>query len=275
MKFVCAEGGIPMELELYVANPAGNITALVTTPVLPEDYVALAQKIIQSPLVEPTTGRAIEQVGYIQKMEEGQVHLEMMGGEFCGNATRSAALLGASSSQHQVVQVQCSGHSAPLPVTLHLEEGTSFVEMPLPLSWEEISCGAFGRLGLVTFPGIAHLIALGIPPSEEDFYAIQKYLPCHHTFHALGIMFYHQEKMTPYVEVTATQTLVVEGSCGSGTTALALWRSHLAGSTNQTHHIQQPSGELTAQVVFQQQKLTSLSMGGQVTLGEKIRLELQ
>ena len=71
-----------------ILDPTGNITALVETPVdparQPETAAALMARHPQ-----------VEQVGFLSPPAEGAVRgtLRMAGGEFCGNATMSAAAL--------------------------------------------------------------------------------------------------------------------------------------------------------------------------------------
>ena len=76
-----------MELSFQLADPAGNVTLLVTTPVPREDYATLAARLLSIPELHA------EQVGFLAPPQgEGVIRLEMMGGEFCGNALRCAGL---------------------------------------------------------------------------------------------------------------------------------------------------------------------------------------
>ena len=77
-----------MSVPIRYLDPAGNITAVVLNPVMPEQRAPLAQKILRE-------GRA-EQVGFaVPPKLGGECRLEMMGGEFCGNAVRSYGYLWA------------------------------------------------------------------------------------------------------------------------------------------------------------------------------------
>ena len=76
-----------MELSFQLADPAGNITLLVTTPVPREDHPTLAAGLLSIPELHA------EQVGFLVPPQgAGVIRLEMMGGEFCGNALRCAGL---------------------------------------------------------------------------------------------------------------------------------------------------------------------------------------
>ena len=70
-----------MKIDYCVFNPTNNITVLVETPVMPEQYSIIAENIMK---IEPTA----QQVGFVNDHS-----LYMAGGEFCGNASISAAAL--------------------------------------------------------------------------------------------------------------------------------------------------------------------------------------
>ena len=63
----------------------GNTTALVTK--IPRNkHVKIAKQILNK-------HENVEQVGFGEtKKSKADIHLQMMGGEFCGNAVRAAAL---------------------------------------------------------------------------------------------------------------------------------------------------------------------------------------
>ena len=70
------------------ANPAGNITLFVLSPVEKKDHASLAEKLMALERFKA------EQVGYCCEPESDvDGHMEMSGGEFCGNATRAYGML--------------------------------------------------------------------------------------------------------------------------------------------------------------------------------------
>ena len=73
-----------MDIVYEVYNPGGNITALVTSPVSKDYLIWIAKYILKN---EPS----VEQVGKVKKEQQNKCKLWMSGGEFCGNACRSAA----------------------------------------------------------------------------------------------------------------------------------------------------------------------------------------
>ena len=73
-----------MKLNILRADPAGNITVFVLDPVEKAQRAAIAEKIMAIPSLKA------EQVGYACPAEDDvDGHMEMMGGEFCGKATRA------------------------------------------------------------------------------------------------------------------------------------------------------------------------------------------
>ena len=73
-------------LDYLRADPAGNITAFVIGDVDPAHRAKIANKIIDD--YDPS----VEQVGFISKKADGSYRMDMMGGEFCANASRSFGL---------------------------------------------------------------------------------------------------------------------------------------------------------------------------------------
>ncbi len=76
-----------MELDFIKMNPCGNTTVLIRTSLPRARYGSIAAQIMQS------TCLCAEQVGFIEppQQEGALARLHMMGGEFCGNASRSFA----------------------------------------------------------------------------------------------------------------------------------------------------------------------------------------
>ena len=134
-------------------DPTGNRTMLVTSPVERDDQAKAAGGILDR-------DRSLEQVAFVEG-EGGSRRLQMMGGEFCGNATMSfASMLAAESGVDSLdTEVEVSGCDGKVPV--HVEkDGEGWlgkVTMPLP---NESKVKNFGRykLPIVRFDGITHTI---------------------------------------------------------------------------------------------------------------------
>ena len=69
-----------MELRYTVIDPTKNITLLVTTPVPRDVQPRVAAELLRRE-------KDAEQVGFAEGLAAGNPRLQMMGGEFCGNAT--------------------------------------------------------------------------------------------------------------------------------------------------------------------------------------------
>ncbi|MCK5763353.1 MAG: diaminopimelate epimerase, partial [Clostridiales bacterium] len=75
-----------MNLNFIKANPTENMTVFIMDPVPRSMHIEISTKIMNYNNIHA------EQVGFIEKgITDNQIRLQMMGGEFCGNATRSLA----------------------------------------------------------------------------------------------------------------------------------------------------------------------------------------
>ena len=103
-------------LHYYIADPTKNITALVETPVPAASRPFVASRVMER---EP----ACEQVGFVYRGGAGEPCLAMAGGEFCGNASLSAAALfgeqaGLRPGETRDMRLSVSGAEEPVPVTV-------------------------------------------------------------------------------------------------------------------------------------------------------------
>ncbi|WP_343184363.1 hypothetical protein [Anoxynatronum sibiricum] len=250
-------------------NPTENMTILIFDPVEPEEYPMIAGRIMQENHLHA------EQVGFVKppatEVSGVDSVLEMMGGEFCANATRSLAAALAfrkkpgketgNKKEHDLREylLAVSGVQEPIfcRVTATHHEGVyrSAARIPLPLAVETLTFLWEDQLltgTLVTFPGIAHLVFQTKVDDPEGFFplVLEQLKDRHHE--ALGMMFYepHDSHMKPLVWVGATDTLIWERGCGSGTAAVGV---ALAVETRQTIRktIFQPGGSLEIAVEWE------------------------
>ena len=264
-----------MTIEYIKLSPTGNITLLVPTPV--------------PRALQPQVARALlarvggEQVGYI----EGDARLQMMGGEFCGNATMSLGALlardrGLAPGEALALSIGVSGADGPVPCRIEAAEDAwlGTVRMPLPTGIAEASLETdAGTLvaPLVRLPGIAHLI---LPaeraPSEEE---LRRRLPEWNGSigaDALGALRWDagEGAIDPLVCVPSAGTLVREHGCGSGSAALGCWLAHRAGSGVEVP-VRQPGGTITVRVEVSGDRLTGVTITGRVTLLEEGTTEIE
>ena len=205
-----------MELSYTVFDPTGNITVLVETPVAIAEQPRMAAALMAH---EPTC----EQVGFcMPDMPGADITVRMAGGEFCGNASMSAAayLCSERGWEHAAVTVAIGGQL--VPVTAEETGAGGFrcaVTMPRALRITE----AFG-LPLVELPGISHLIATAPMAREAAEEAIRGWCRALGA-DALGLMLLDEAsgRLDPLVYVPQAGTLFWERSCASGTAAVGAW----------------------------------------------------
>ena len=216
------------EYTLY--DPTGNITAFVTEPVSSDDRAAIAVEILKK---EPT----VEQVGFLSKCENADIRLDMACGEFCGNATMSAALhyfLADGHTEKRDFIISVSGTPDPVPVTITPVCGgyEGKVKMPGPFVLKQQCFDIAGKkvvLPVVDMPGITHIIQQSdkgetqITPDQGE--SVIRDLASQIGAGCLGILFYDHasSSMRPLVYSADIDSLYWEGSCASGTSALGYY----------------------------------------------------
>ena len=135
------------ELRVVRADPAGNITLFVLTPVEKAECAAVAAKLLAIEALKA------EQVGFI--FPNG--HMEMEAGEFCGNASRAYGYLLAKQQGlkgRHTMRLSVSGCDHPVAVTVDMDAGTASAEMPLPKLVEQVEvAGTAGGSGCRAQPG--------------------------------------------------------------------------------------------------------------------------
>ena len=213
-----------MTIRYTLADPTKNYTVLVDTPVPVHLQPDAAAAVMRS---EPLA----EQAGFLSEMTNTSVRLRMAGGEFCGNASMSAAAVCAAASGRTDTVVTVHVEEVDTDVRVHIRQlpdggyaGT--VEMPRPLSVRQVTLPEAGMVPVVSFRGISHVIvtkALAKKKAETLAPVWCSALSAQ----AVGIMQFDraQNRLTPLVYVPAADTLFWENSCASGTSAVGYWLS--------------------------------------------------
>lgn len=275
-----------MRVVLKMADPAGNRTAIVRSEVPKEKRAALAGRIMAMAELDA------EQVGYECPPQDPRSlgRLEMMGGEFCGNAARSFGFLRCLEEGRSAGQIELSGTDGPLAVHCSAAEGTAWTQMPIPREifiWDgqrelhgETAAGLLaagpslfgpgtGRYPVVVSRGITHLIALDQEKDEELVrQMIARFGQCYDAF---GVQFLKEEEMTPAVYVRGTNSLFYESSCGSGSLAVAWCLSAIEGTLDgdNLYTFREPGGTMVVSVSERE-----CAIGGPVTLEETLEIEI-
>jgi len=268
-----------MEIEYIKVDPTQNMTILVETPV-PRGQ----QRRVASLLMDYNSVFA-EQTGFLEPPlnPDAQMRLQMMGGEFCGNATMSLAAYLVHrqrppvGSSHNVC-LEVSGTDDLLHCRILVKEGFYLgqVQMPVPQRIEEMQLpldSALYNVTMVSLPGITHLVvpAGGISGDKRDFArrAVSAWEPLA-SGDAFGILLYdsHTGYMDPLVYVRPTQTMVWERGCGSGTAAIGSYLAHAAGADARAE-ISQPGGVISVRADWRDGAVSRISIEGQVRIAAR------
>lgn len=251
----------------FRANPCGNITGFVVAPVYPGYRKAYTDCIMEQ------IDKDVEQVGFISPAYEGApLRMDMMGGEFCANATRAYGLYSASFYDTDGlvdIEVYVSGHEGTTDVIADVKNQKAYVALDAPIGREKLTIDG-KDCTLIKLPGISHLVV----EEEEDKEFVDKALEVlkkDHKDEAYGVLFFNKEKleMIPYVYVEGSETLFREGSCGSGTIAVVNYLEDDIAKLDEDYKIsiKNPAGELEV-FVYEFEDGKKFCVGGKVELSE-------
>ncbi len=226
-----------MNIEYYIVNPCGNITALAVTNVPPEKYGIIAKKIME-------TEKSVEQVGFVD-FSNNCISLRMAGDEFCGNATISAAVLYCElKNKTGTVLVGIYGCKNKIQVDVKkVEDGflcDGYFEKSSNIEEKEFCYNGKKFKGtFVKKEGISHIVTTDLKEEKfaEEFI---KYYCKKSGERALGIMLLGEKNtLTPIVYVKNVDTLFYENSCASGGCAVA---ESLLTKNNEKLELLEPGG---------------------------------
>ena len=255
-------------------SPTGNITVLVTTAV-PRDR----QPEVAAWLLKPEVAGG-EQVGFVEPPTDPRcaARLQMMGGEFCGNATMALGAMlarnaGLPDGAETMLLLEVSGSANPVACRIcrEGEEWVGTVDMPLPERFESATLETDGgplTAPLARMPGIAHLIlpiSAGLTEAE-----LRRRLPRWNRdigADALGALTWNagESSIDPLVYVPSAGTLVREHGCGSGSAAVGCWLT-LAAGQNAEIPVRQSGGTITVRTRFDGGAITGVTITGKVSL---------
>ena len=217
------------------SSPSGNVTILVRDASLtPMERAASAAELMRPDHV------VAEQAGFVNLLAVPP-RLDMMGGEFCMNATRSFAallfgdgLLEAGPEDWFCGIVSVSGMDGPLRVrvrgTAELCESHALIDLPKRPPVRRVAEG----ICEVRVPGIVHLVLdAAVHPLPTDWERETAALFARFDLlkeEAAGCIWLERKErpgeenglaLTPFVHVRETGTTCAETACGSGSLAAA------------------------------------------------------
>lgn len=259
-------------IDIIVANPSGNITIFVKTPVPRSEYQTVASQLLA---MENLKG---EQVAFIlpnPKLDGIDGSMEMCGMEFCGNASRSFGMILAQEARERGIAaktVLVSGCEEPLSVELDMDMGGAKVRMPNP-----VSCEKKQECTIVDFGGILHVIVKDLPAEKEIFDLLKDRVYEQLDPPAMGVMFWDTEakRLTPVVYVKDVDTTYFEGSCGSGTTALAAAFSLGREDGTYSWSVPQPAGTIDVTALVKDGRAAEIYIDSPVELSLQKTVEIE
>ena len=175
--------GMKREYEVAVLDPAGNVTAIVLSDVQAAERARIAAQLLRLPELR------IEQAAFLTAPRcGGEIRLEMMGGEFCGNALRCAGFYHALRTGAQgktCVLAEISGAEGVQPVMADTAAGEASTVMPLPRAvqpadWPDVQAVR------VTFDGITHFV---MDRAQPDDALVQRAIAAAPEASAVGALF--------------------------------------------------------------------------------------
>lgn len=266
-----------MELKFIKTSPTENMTLLIETPVPREQHLEVAEQLIAYGSVYA------EQAGYIETPENPAAakRLQMMAGEFCGNASLSLAAVlaeekGLETGEETEIILEVSGADSLVNCLMKKEEKcfSGRVAMPLPKAIEHKKFHLNGKtfeLDMVVFEGISHIIVpvalwgeTAVEMAEKAAKDWASEMPG-----AFGILLFDEEKgeCKPLVSVQGV-TLIWERGCGSGTSAIGAYLAVKEGRSLSVS-LKQPGGIMGAEVSVENGKIQSLHITGKVSIVAK------
>ena len=262
-----------MVLRYTVIDPTKNITLLVTTPV---------QRALQPQTAAWLLRREkdAEQVGFLEPSDSAPARLQMMGGEFCGNATMGLGAwlcrrdgLAKFETHDFTLEISGADTLVPCAVTPVNYGYLATVALPLPESMEQrtfpTSAGAL-TLSVVFLPGICHIIAPAGTVQRHEAEELLRQWSASLPGEAVGLILLDEERtaIDPLVYVKPTDTAVWERGCGSGSAAAACYLTAKRGAA-QCLSIRQQGGTIAAVTDWDGQRVTQLHITGSVALVEE------
>ena len=230
--------------KLIVAYPGGNTTALIFGRRPAMDRKELNEQIISAWQKQYPDLPQIEQCCFVKKSAGPVIGtLEMLGGEFCGNATRSAVWI-LQKGKNSSGLIKASG--SPQPLSFSINNGEVALKMP----GSQVKTVKEGIL--VQFAGITQLV---VSDSQYLFGGEENLLRGLLSSNAYGLKKCAAVGVTSINEnanearfsiwVKAVDTVFNETACGSGTCAIGISKAIEIGAAVSLS-ITQPSGRTIA-----------------------------
>jgi diaminopimelate epimerase len=210
-----------------VTAAGGNGTAIQTLE-QPLDRSQYAQR--GRVLGEEMERYGAEQAGFLIASTS---RFEMAGGEFCGNASRAAAVLFSNIAHRSKVSFTVSGFEGVVSAVVQKHSDVLYdvrCEFPgMPTEVQHVVLANGQKADIVDLGGIVHVVIEGEFPEAPEAYE-EAHRSITQQFNlgdreAVGVVWFQRDQngvqIHPVVWVKAVDTFFYEESCGSGTIAVA------------------------------------------------------
>ncbi len=238
-----------------IAYPSGNTTAVVFDQLLDVGREELNSFVMAAWKDKEGDRPEVEQCCFVTTPcdRRAMARVEMFGGEFCGNATRSVIRLLTEGKDYEGL-IEVSGVDRPL--SFGVSDEIVSLEMPLPEDGKQAE--RFEEGTLVQLDGISQLVVtdavkqLDQTPREMLLGLLEqnKYELAGQP--AVGVTYYDEasKNATFCVWVREVNTIFDETACGSGTCAIGVALA-LNEKQDQKLEVIQPSGEsIVTEAIF-------------------------
>lgn len=262
------------EIDFIKFNPTQNMTVLVKSNHPAETYSHIAAQIMSYDNVYA------EQVGFIGGSDkpEAAAHLEMAGGEFCGNACMALAAYIASenelkSTDFTEIILEVSGTDRLIRCQVKQQQNEYFcqVTMPIPEQIEQRTVKYEGidmDMVIVRYREFIHIV-VEVEAFDETMrkraQALARLLGLTLGDKLIGILLYNSqsEELAPLIFVPQLDSLIWERGCGSGTASVG---AYLAWSRQKeiVQHIKQPGGAIKVMAEWNGAELERITIEGSV-----------
>jgi histidine racemase len=250
-----------------VAYPSGNTTAIIFDNLESIDKKQLNEAILKTWKAKYPDLPEIEQCCFIEKPSNPKsiARMQMFGGEFCGNASRSAVWL-LTEGRNSPGYIEVSGTKELLAFQVKDREVT--IEMPLPKYAKLVRSVPEGTL--VQLDGITQLVVTDKTQRPRTLLTTLlkdgKYSLAEQP--AVGVSYYDKSsgRADFCVWVNTVDTIFDETACGSGTCAIGISLA-VEAQNSVSLPVIQPSGEtITTQAIFENGCVTRSSIAGKVRI---------
>jgi diaminopimelate epimerase/ribosomal protein S18 acetylase RimI-like enzyme len=237
----------PERYSFMLLRPGGNDTALIGSKI-PDDC---KRKVINDSVMKIYPN--IEQVGFVFCDQDGGLNLNMAGGEFCGNATRSLAYI-ALEGRPGDLKIKVSGVNGKLKAGVK-DNGDAYAQMPVFQDTSKVVSDRDNpQAWLVEMEGITHYVVFQDSPLFfTDTETIKKEAldilddKNMRRYPAAGVVYASLNdqgwRIDPVVYVRDIDTCFYESACGSGTTALGQVLAFIKQGAIKDVPVIQPSGK--------------------------------